>query len=224
MQLLQRTLGVHTIVERLEPLLKPGVHIVGVDAPRVDLGEVWIDVVGDVFSLIAARTIRAQIGIALRENGIGPRVKRQNLLHVEPVHAVIELLPREPLNLGSLEVNAQLTIELGKLRARRDARRQRNEPLDVLRLEHVAYPRKRTRHRIEVLLELAREQPLRLVAGIQVERVLDVAAHRMRVPVVAHRPRRLVATVVEHAVGTRERLDQALVPEHLIEVERIHPF
>ena len=67
------------------------------------------------------------------------------------------------------------------------------------------------------------EQPLRAVSGIEFDRILNIALHRIRFAVIADRAKGLFIEMKE-AVGSGKSLNQILVSQFFIQIQGIHPF
>ena len=77
-------------------------------------------------------------------------------------------------------------------------------------------------HERDVFRQLLHEQVERLVARVQLNGGVDVALHGMRPAVIAYGSEGLLGA--EQAVRAAERLDDALVVDDLVEVQRVHPL
>ena len=76
---------------------------------------------------------------------------------------------------------------------------------------------------LQVALELVHEQAERAVPRVEPDGIVHVLPHRMRPSVITNRAAWLLIAG-EDPVRAAERLDEALVLQHLVEVERVDPF
>ena len=219
------------LLKAFQPLLEVRVHVVAVYEPRVDLSYMTIKLVGRFRRVARAAPSCEQLLVALHEDEVGPLV--DDRLHEEGLAAQLAffrlllefigvLLPCEALHLRGLEELVELDELLGELTPGFLRCGELGEVSYASCLEDHEYLLKARVHQRDIVRELLHEHVERAVARVQLHRGLDVALHSMGTAVIADGAEGFVRA--EQAVGAAEGLDDALVVDDLVEIERVEPL
>ena len=219
------------LLKAFPPLFEVCVHVVTVYKSRVDLGYMTIKLVRRLRGTSRADSSREQLFVALHEDEIGPLV--DDRLHevgfaASPslIRFLLELVgilvPREALHFRGFKEHVKLDELLGKLSPGLLRCGKFREIANARSLKHHEYLLQTRVHQRDIVRKLLHEHVERAVARVQLHRSIDVALHSVGTAVVADGAEGLIGA--EQAVGAAEGLDDTLVVDDLVEVERIEPL
>lgn len=237
-QLRQHRIRFRLVLQSLHVLAEAGVHVIGVDAVRVDFREIRVDFKGDLLvASVSLRPVSAEkLLVPERQLEIRLLIQQGNdLLAVDLfllrqrlrdfpvlVDVVFELIPAEALHLRRLERFIQLLERLGKGAFFFLALGQGGKILDTCALEKLLDMLEDLVHLPDIFAELFHKKTVRPVARIQVKGRVDILRHRIRIPVIPDDAEGLV--LAENAVRPRKSLNQIFIGEHLVQIQRIQPL
>ena len=166
-----------------------------------------------------------QLLVSLNENQICAFVKfRPHNLHRTIVmgDGVFPLLPCKSLYFGGFKKIIEFREQLRELPACFHGLRQLHEILHAFGAKHGSDLFETRIHQTHVFRQFLHEQIKWLVSGIQFHRCFDIPFHGMRLAVVAYRSEGLIRA--EQSVRAAERLDNVLVVDDLVEIQRVDPL
>ena len=135
---------------------------------------------------------------------------------------VFPLLPCKSLYFGGFKKIIELRKQLRELPACFHGLRQLHEILHAFGTEHRSNLLETCIHQTHVFRQFLHEQIKWLISGIQFHRRFDIPFHGMRLAVVANRSEGLIRA--EQSVRTAERLNDVLVIDDLVEIQRVDPL
>ena len=130
--------------------------------------------------------------------------------------------PSETLHFGGFQEIIEFHEQFCELAARLHRFRQSHEILHASGTEHGGDFFETRIHQAHVFRQFLHEQIERLVSGIQFYRRFDIPLHGVWLAVVANSSERLVRA--EQSIRTTERLDDVLIVDDLVEVQRVDPL
>ena len=133
------------------------------------------------------------------------------------------LIPGKSLNLCRLQIGAELAKGLGKLCPENHIFRQMVEVRNTRLFENRHHILEALIHMPQMIRQMVGKQTARSVSGVELHCCLNVPLHAVRVAIIADGTKGLLVAVVE-AIRARKRLNQILVFQDLVEIERIDPL